>query len=95
MPTRRYNPAPEDAFSARWLVADGRVRRRITLPDFASALELVVALGAEAEALGHHPDLSFGWGYLEISCHTHVTDGLTDADVALAAAVDRILDARG
>ena len=55
----------------------------------------MVAIGAEAEALGHHPDVSFGWGYLEISCHTHLTGTLADADVALAAAVDRILAARG
>lgn len=91
--TRRYGPVPDDAFPATWLVADGRARRRITLPDFASALRLVVAIGAEADALDHHPDLAFGWGYLEISCHTHVTGGLTDADVALVHAVDRVLAA--
>ena len=92
---RRYGPVPDVAFPATWLVDNGRVRRRITLPDFASALRLVVAIGAEAELLGHHPDLTFGWGYLEISCQTQSTGGLTDADVTLVHAIDRVLAPHG
>ncbi len=88
---RRYIPASDDAFPATWRITDGRAGRRVTLPDFASALRLAVAIGAEAEALAHHPDVAFGWGYLEISCTTHDAGGLTDADVALAHAVERVL----
>jgi len=92
--SRSYVAVPDDVFPTTWQVRNGRARRRVTVPDFATALALVVAIGAAAEEHDHHPDIWFGWGYLEISCHTHATGGLTDADLALVTAVERILAAR-
>ncbi len=52
------------------------------------------SVGAEAEALGHHPDLVLGWGRVEVSLTTHDAGGLTEADFVLAARIDRLHAAR-
>lgn len=56
--------------------------------DFAEALAFVNAIGATAEAEGHHPDLSFGWGYVKVSWTTHKIKGLSENDFIMAARTD-------
>ncbi len=43
-----------------------------------------------AEAQGHHPDISFGWGWAELVVFTHVIDGLTESDFILAAKIETL-----
>tara|TARA_B100000579_G_scaffold278945_1_gene230772 strand:- start:1563 stop:1901 length:339 start_codon:yes stop_codon:yes gene_type:complete len=43
-----------------------------------------------AEKEGHHPDLSFGWGYCKIKIFTHAIKGLAESDFILAAKIDKI-----
>jgi 4a-hydroxytetrahydrobiopterin dehydratase len=59
-------------------------------PDFQTALAFVIRVGALAEQQGHHPDISFGWGYAELKIWTHAIDGLTESDFILAAKIDRL-----
>ena len=97
-PLTRSQLQPLLAQIARWSVADrdGRphhLHREFSFPDFKSALAFVDAIGAEAEAQGHHPDLELGWGRVAVSIHTHKIDGLVEADCILAARIDRIHDA--
>lgn len=56
--------------------------------DFVSALEHVNLVSKVAEELGHHPNISFTWGRVEICIWTHAVDGLTEADFVLAAKID-------
>lgn len=58
--------------------------------DFAEALVFVNAVGAIAEAEGHHPDISFGWGRATISLSTHAIGGLSENDFIVAAKVDML-----
>ena len=51
---------------------------------------MVNAIGAIAEDEGHHPDIRFGWGYLEVTLFTHENDGLSKNDFILAAKIDEI-----
>jgi 4a-hydroxytetrahydrobiopterin dehydratase len=67
-----------------------KILRRWTFPDFQSALDFVVAVGGVAEAAGHHPDITFGWGYAEVSLYTHAIKGLQRADFVLAAKIDAL-----
>ena len=67
-----------------------KIQRRWTFPDFQTALDFVVAVGGVAEAAGHHPDITFGWGYVEISLYTHAIKGLQRADFVLAAKLDAL-----
>jgi 4a-hydroxytetrahydrobiopterin dehydratase len=66
------------------------ILRRWTFPDFQTALDFVVAVGGVAETAGHHPDISFGWGFVEISLYTHAINGLQRADFVLAAKIDAL-----
>ena len=59
-------------------------------PNFADALAFVNRVGEIAEREGHHPDVSFGWGYARLVIYTHAVGGLTESDFVLAAKVDEI-----
>jgi len=75
-----------------WRVVENHhIMRKWTYADFASALKAVNAIGAIAEAEGHHPDIRFGWGYVEVTLFTHAIDGLFLNDFIVAAKIDRAL----
>ena len=42
-----------------------------------AALAFVNRIGDIAEAQNHHPDIHFGWGYVEVVLTTHSAGGLT------------------
>ena len=46
-------------------------------------------IGNIAEEEGHHPDISFGWGYCKIKIFTHAIKGLAESDFILAAKIDK------
>jgi len=76
---------------AGWeVVEEHHLRRRYEFPNFRRALEFVNRIGEVAEAEGHHPDVSFGWGYCELMIYTHAIDGLTESDFILAAKFDKL-----
>lgn len=66
------------------------ISRRFTFPDFPSALAAMIRVGFEAEALGHHPDWANSYNRLEVRLTTHDAGGLTEKDLALAQAFDRL-----
>lgn len=71
-------------------VANHHLERDYTFPDFASALAFTNAVGALAEEANHHPDILVGWGKVRITLWTHVANGLTEKDFALAAEIERL-----
>jgi 4a-hydroxytetrahydrobiopterin dehydratase len=76
---------------SEWSVVDEHhLARAYKFPNFAAALAFVNRVGALAEAEGHHPDISFGWGYAEIKIYTHAIDGLSESDFILAAKLDQL-----
>ena len=71
--------------------AEGKLLKKSSkFPDFAEALDYVNHVGALAEAADHHPDITFGWGYADISLTTHDRGGITDVDVALARKINAL-----
>jgi 4a-hydroxytetrahydrobiopterin dehydratase len=74
-----------------WHVIDNHhIEKTFEFPDFASALSFVNKVGALAEQEGHHPNISFTWGKVEISIWTHKINGLHENDFILAAKVDTL-----
>jgi 4a-hydroxytetrahydrobiopterin dehydratase len=71
-----------------WIEKDQALHREIKTPDFLTAFHLVSALVEPAEAMNHHPDIAFGWGYVRITLTTHDAGGITDKDRTLAALFD-------
>lgn len=75
-----------------WNVKENKViERRFKFKTFAEALKFVNKVGEIAEGEGHHPDISFGWGYAIISLTTHNIGGLSENDFILAAKIDEIV----
>ena len=58
--------------------------------NFEKSLSFINQVSIIAETEGHHPDLSFGWGYANIIIFTHAVKGLTESDFILAAKIDQI-----
>jgi 4a-hydroxytetrahydrobiopterin dehydratase len=52
----------------------------------------VQRVGELAETEGHHPDISFGWGYATVSLSTKKIKGLHENDFIMASKIDRMLD---
>ncbi len=75
-----------------WSLTEGghRLERTFKFPDFKAALGFVNKVGALAEEEGHHPDITFGWGYVTVLLYTHKIKGLHQNDFILAAKIDRI-----
>jgi 4a-hydroxytetrahydrobiopterin dehydratase len=71
------------------VVNEHHLRKVFEFKDFREALDFVNRIGELAEDQGHHPDISFGWGRVEITIWTHKIDGLTESDFILAAKVDK------
>jgi 4a-hydroxytetrahydrobiopterin dehydratase len=67
-----------------------RIRRSFSFENFVGALDFVNKVGALAEEEGHHPDIALGWGYVDVSIHTHKISGLHENDFILAAKIDAI-----
>lgn len=67
-----------------------RIARTFVFPNFQRALDFANAVGAIAEAEGHHPDLYVAWGKCGVTIWTHKVNGLTESDFILAAKIDRI-----
>lgn len=76
----------------KWQLTDEAtwIRRSFAFGDFVEALAFVNKVGELAEAEGHHPDISFGWGYADVSLQTHKIKGLHENDFILAAKIDAL-----
>lgn len=70
--------------------ASDRLNRNFKFDDFVDALAFVNKVGALAEEEGHHPDISFGWGYADIVLFTHKIKGLHENDFIMAAKISEL-----
>lgn len=78
--------------AAGWRLLDSgsRLERRFPFQTFAAALVFVNRVGDLAETEGHHPDISFGWGYANIQFYTHKINGLHENDFIMATKVNAL-----
>lgn len=80
----------------KWSIEDEHhLSRKWSFKNFIEALDFVNQVAAIAEAEGHHPDISFSWGWVEIRIFTHKIDGLTESDFILAAKIQRVTEGDG
>ncbi|MFK8082391.1 MAG: 4a-hydroxytetrahydrobiopterin dehydratase [Granulosicoccus sp.] len=75
-----------------WLVSDDStlLQRKFLFKGFAKATYLVNLCVWLADREGHHPDVTFGWGYCHVSLSTHDVGGLTENDFIWAAHLDAL-----
>jgi 4a-hydroxytetrahydrobiopterin dehydratase len=74
-----------------WTFENDALNRTITVGDFREAMQLILAIGFEAEALQHHPELTNVYNRVSIRLTTHdAGDKVTALDIALAQAIDAL-----
>ena len=74
-----------------WDVQDGMLQKAFTFDEgFISGIRFVDAVADAAEAADHHPDIDIRWTTVTIRLVTHSEGGITEMDVALAGACDRL-----
>ena len=64
--------------------------KKFNFANFVESQKFINKVGVISEEEGHHPDISFGWGYAEIQITTHAIEGLSENDFILAAKIDQI-----
>ena len=69
------------------------LEKKFTFKNFIESQNFVNEVGKVSEDEGHHPDISFGWGYAKINITTHAIEGLSENDFILAAKIDKIINA--
>lgn len=75
-----------------WSVVDNHhLTRTFKFKNFVEALAFVNKIGRLAESAGHHPNISFTWGIVEVCIWTHKIDGLHASDFILAAKIDHLV----
>lgn len=72
------------------IVEEYHLQKRWKFKNFADPLKFVLVVSGIAEKEGHHPDIKFGWGFVEITIWTHAIDGLSMNDFILAAKIDSL-----
>jgi 4a-hydroxytetrahydrobiopterin dehydratase len=67
------------------------LNKKFKFTNFLESHEFINKVGSIAEQEGHHPDISFGWGYAKIKIYTHAIKGLAESDFILASKIDNII----
>ena len=97
---RKLDDAERAALFARfpeWThepVRDG-ITRRFRFDDFAQAFGFMASVAIIAEKMDHHPEWSNVYATVEVTLTTHDAGGVTERDIALAEAMDRIAGKAG
>ena len=66
------------------------LEKQFSFKNFLDSQKFVNAVGKISEEEGHHPEITFGWGYAKINITTHAIEGLSENDFILAAKIDKI-----
>jgi 4a-hydroxytetrahydrobiopterin dehydratase len=73
-----------------WQADGAEISRTFTLGNFVEAVEFVNRVTELAEEANHHPDVDIRWNKVTLRLSTHSKGGLTAADFALAAQIDKL-----
>jgi len=77
-----------------WSEAVGRdaITKKFVFADFNEAFGFMTRAALVAEKLDHHPEWFNVYKTIEVTLSTHDAGGLTERDIALAEAMDRLAD---
>ena len=66
------------------------LEKNFKFKNFLESQKFINDVGRLSENEGHHPEITFGWGYAKICITTHAIEGLSENDFILAAKIDDI-----
>ena len=69
------------------------LEKKFNFKNFLESQKFVNLVGKISEDEGHHPDITFGWGYAKVNITTHAIEGLSENDFILAAKIDKEVSA--
>ena len=94
MPEKLSGSAREEALAGLpdWSpVADrDAIARAYRFADFSAAFAFMTAVAAVAEEMNHHPEWFNVYNRVEVTLSTHDAGGLSERDIKLATAIDRV-----
>ena len=75
-----------------WSAVPGRdaITRTFTFADFSQAFGFIVRVALAAEKMDHHPEWTNVYGTVTVTLTSHDAGGVTERDIRLAEAMDRI-----
>ena len=73
-----------------WELGTDRIKRSFRFNDFVEAFGWMSSVALVAEKMNHHPEWRNVWATVEVELSTHDAGGLTELDMKLAAAMDRL-----
>jgi 4a-hydroxytetrahydrobiopterin dehydratase len=95
MPKRLSTEARDEALTtlSGWKLVEGReaITKRFAFRDFSEAFGWMTRVALLAETMDHHPEWSNVYRTVEVTLSTHDAGGLTELDVKLARAMDRLI----
>jgi 4a-hydroxytetrahydrobiopterin dehydratase len=76
-----------------WRLEEGgkALTRTVTFKDFSEAFGFLSRVALHAEKVDHHPEFTNVWNRVDFRLTSHDAGGVTDRDVALAEAINRLL----
>lgn len=74
-----------------WEHTDGALRRSIKFGSFLAGIDAVRRVAEHAESVNHHPDIDIRWRTVTFTLVTHSAGGITDNDLQMAGAINRIV----
>jgi len=94
MATRLSDDARKTALAelVDWTLVDDRdaLTRTFKFKDFSAAFGFMTRAALVAEKLDHHPEWFNVYNRVDVTLSTHDADGLTDLDIKLATAMDKL-----
>ena len=75
-----------------WSFEDGgkALMRSFKFADFSEAFAFLTRVALHAEKVDHHPEFTNVWNRVDFRLTSHDKGGVTERDVALAEAIDRL-----
>ena len=75
-----------------WTLEDGgrALVRSFRFKDFSEAFGFLTRVALHAEKVDHHPEFTNVWNRVDFRLTSHDAGGVTDRDVALAHAINRL-----
>jgi 4a-hydroxytetrahydrobiopterin dehydratase len=69
--------------------------RTYRFKDFSEAFGFLARVALHAEKVDHHPEFTSVWNRVDFRLTSHDAGGVTDRDVKLAEAIDRLAGEKG
>ena len=76
-----------------WSLEDGgkALVRCLKFRDFSEAFAFLTRVAMHAEKVNHHPEFTNVWNRVDFRLTTHDTGGVTERDLKLAEAINRLV----